>query len=331
MRLFGTQNQWWSVPLFAAVASSLLFASVAMGTGASLFIFALSPLPLLLAGFSLHSMAALAAGLLASALLGLGFGAPTLGLTYFIATGAPAWALCFAGRWFQMKQIQLGMRLDSPLIQGGGHVLFALALMASAVTAMGLFSLGSDVSDVFGELAQEVRPWVEEAQKAGAFAAFGDKLSLDELSLLISRFMPAGSAMMFVGLMATNVVAAGQILGAAKVRPAFWPNWHNLTLPRAALVLYAIAVLGNFMSLPPLSFLICSLLTASLGMAFMLQGMAVLHALTVGMSARHYLLAMLYFALTIFAGGLFLLILVAIADVLFDFRRLRPSTLNPLK
>jgi hypothetical protein len=78
------------IPLIGGAASALMFAAVSAGAPTALFLFYLSPLPLMVVALGWGSMSALMGATLAGLAIALYFGWPYF-VGFMIAIGVPAW------------------------------------------------------------------------------------------------------------------------------------------------------------------------------------------------------------------------------------------------
>jgi hypothetical protein len=95
----------------------------------------------------------------------------------------------------------------------------------------------------------------------------------------------------------------------------------------------AIAVAGTF--LPDLIGLASGVFTASLLLAYALLGFAVLHAITLGVNGRGFMLTGLYFSVGLFGWPVVLMSLVGLVETMLELRarvarRKPPSAPGPI-
>jgi hypothetical protein len=95
-----------------------------------------------------------------------------------------------------------------------------------------------------------------------------------------------------------------------------------MRFPSFAPAILGAAVAGSF--LPDLLGIAVSALAASMMMAHVLLGLAVIHATTVGLSGRGFILGSVYGAIVVFSWPirwpLLLIALIGVSDALFDLR-----------
>jgi len=141
---------------------------------------------------------------------------------------------------------------------------------------------------------------------------------------LMVMFVPAAAAASFTLFAVVNLWLAGRIVKISGRLQRPWPRLSDMRFPSFAPAVLGAAVAGSF--LPDLIGLALSALAASLMIAHVLLGLAVIHALTVGLSGRGFVLGFVYAAIVVFSGPirwpLLFIGLLGITDALFDLRAL---------
>jgi hypothetical protein len=287
--------------LGAGAASALLFASGVSGATPAGLLLLLAPLPILIAA---------ATG--AACLLVLG--ADVLAL-YLIAIGLPAWWLGYltllarpgatpnAPEWYPVGRLVLWAAAINAVIVGGVLLSFGhdLASLQSAFHAM----LDSRLDEVVGE----------ELDNPDDIARLVD---------LMVMFVPAAAAVSFTLSTIVNLWLAGRIVKISGRLPRPWPRLADMRFPSLAPAVLGAAVAGSF--LPDLIGIALSALAASLMIAHVLLGLAVIHAVTAGLSGRIFVLGTVYAGIVVFAWPvrwpLLFIGLVGMSDALFDLRAL---------
>ncbi len=128
-----------------------------------------------------------------------------------------------------------------------------------------------------------------------------------------------------------NLWLAGRIVRISGRLQRPWPHLSDLRFPSLAPALLGAAVAGSF--LPDLIGLSSSALAASLMIAHVLLGLAVIHAATLGLSGRGFVLGSVYAAIVDFSWPirwpLMLVAVLGISDALFDLRGLIARRRSP--
>jgi hypothetical protein len=313
------------IGLGAGTAAALLFASVASGSTAAMLLLLLAPLPILIAALGWSHWAGLVAAAVAAACLavvGVDF------LTVFLfGVGLPAWWLSYLallarpapppnGReWYPVGRLVLWAACINALIVGTTLLSFGtdLASLQSALRAV----LDSRLDDVAGEQLENP----------------DDAARLVDLMVM---FVPAAAAASFTLFTVFNLWLAGRIVKISGRLQRPWPPLADMRFPSFAPAVLGAAVAGSF--LPDLIGVSLSALAASLMIAHVLLGLAVVHALTIGLSGRGFILGCVYAAIVLFSWPirwpLLFIGLLGMTDALFDLRgliarRRRPPAAPP--
>jgi hypothetical protein len=155
--------------------------------------------------------------------------------------------------------------------------------------------------------------------------------SIAELARLLAVLAPPVSAAMGVGMAVLLVWGAAKITAASNRLPRPWPALPDTEMPRTTLAVLGIAAVlsvlfDGFAGLGARS------AAAALTMAYCLQGLAVIHVLTRGMSGRTGMLAGVYIIFIVLPGWPVLLYaLVGLADAVFGLRARKRAGGPPLR
>jgi hypothetical protein len=290
------------IPLIIGAGSGLvsaaLFASAATATALAGILFYLAPLPLCLAGLGWGAMAAMVAGLtgtiIATATLGPGAGA-----VFALAAGAPIALLSYLALLSRPITTSEGSGTSALEWYPPGRVLGWAAIMAGLLAAGMVLFFGYD-SDTY-------RGTIKQLFEHSALKDIDRDLSqetIDSLSAMIARALPAAFAIIWLSITLFNMWMAGLIVDASgrALRP--WPRLAALELPNGIFIAFVVALIASF--LPGLPGLMATGLAGALLFAYVLQGLAVLHVYSRGLPFRAVLLGAVYL-------GILLLGWVAIA------------------
>lgn len=285
----------------AGLVAAALFASAATATALAAILFYLAPLPICLAGLGWGTTAvavsaltgttvvAGALGLATGAIFALGVGGPMAVLCYLALLSRPTAAPQKAGtgglEWYPVGRLV-----------GWGAVM--AGLLAGAMVLM----LGYD-ADSYRESIKNVleHSALKELDQGGTLI---NDSTIGGLSSALARAMPAAFAIIWQSIALFNLWLAGVIVDASgrALRP--WPQLDAFELPNAFFLAFTGSLLAPF--LPGMAGLLAIGFAGALLFAYVLQGLAVLHAFTRGMPFRGVLLAVVYL-------GILLLGWVAIA------------------
>ncbi len=299
------------IGLAAGTAAALLFASVASGETAAMLLLLLAPLPILIVALGWSHWAGLiaaAAGAACLAVVGVDFLA-----AFLFGVGLPAWWLGYL------------TMLARPAPSPDGHewypvgrlVLWAACIYAGMVATL-LLSFGTNLASLQSALHAVLDSRLDEV--------VGEQLeNPDDAARLVDMmvvFVPAAAAASLMLSTVFNVWLAGRIAKISGRLRRPWPRLSDMRFPSAAPALLGAAVAGSF--LPDLVGIAASALAASLMMAHVLLGLAVIHATTTGLSGRGFILGSVDGAIVVFSWPvrwpLLLIGLIGVSDALFDLR-----------
>ncbi len=314
--------QFLPVGVAAGLATALLFASASAGgmTGRFLLFF-LAPLPSYLAGLGWGSMAA---GIAAatSALVATVFLGGRTGFVFFLSQGLPLVALCHLMLLNRPAQATATLPMGAaPAVEWYpiGRVLAAATLMAGALALVSILLLGADLDGLRTMMRQLVDDVLVKQLPGLGGGDLGEK-DKDALATLLLHALPAGSAVIWLGGFALNLWLGGKVtlLSGRLSRP--WPNIQLMRFPPG----FGIGLAGSLAlsMLPGLPGLLATGFAGAFLFAYMLMGLAIIHFMTRGLSARPFILWGIYLILIVFNTTAALVVaLVAILEPLLWYRR----------
>jgi hypothetical protein len=296
----------------AGLASALLAAGAAAGSALAVPLFYLSPLPVMIAGLAFSPLSALVALAVGAAGLGLGFGGTFL-LTYLVSLGGPAFALSYAAMLARPDPAGRDGLVWFPV---GGLVLLSAAVSTLAVIiARDYESYRKAVIAAFETLLSgQVLPGAEPTDPAAVGA-------------IVARLLPGMAAVMS---MVSQLVCLYLAARAARIsgrlrRP--WPTLSAVRLPPVTSLVLAVAIaLSMAGAMVGLS---ASAAAATLVCAYALAGFAVVHAVTIGHSARFLILAGLWLTTAVLGWPVIAMAMLGFVDAMFDFRSRMGSGQSP--
>jgi hypothetical protein len=301
------------IGLGAGTAAALLFASAMSGSAGATLLLLLAPLPILIVTLGWSHWAGLIAAATAAACLavvGLSFLA-----AFLFALGLPAWWLGYV------------TMLARPASEANGQEWYPvgrLVLWAAGINALvvgaALLSFGTDLASFQNALRTVL--------DSGLDDVIGQHLENPEdaarLVDMLVMFLPGAAAGTLTLCMVLNLWLAGRIVKISGRLQRPWPRLPDMRFSSLAPAVLGAAVAGSF--LPDLIGVSLSALAASLMMAHVLLGLAVIHALTIGLNGRVFILGLLYVAIVAFGWPirwpLLLVGLLGMTDALFDLRGL---------
>jgi hypothetical protein len=301
------------IGLGAGAASALLFASVISGVALSFLIANFAQLPIMIAAIGWTHLAGLSAAVIASAGLAFALGG-SIAFAYFIGIGLPAW-------WIGYLAL-LGRSNDGSSVEWYpvGRIVVWAGLIAAAVTLAGMMRYGLDATQMQAGLRRELElalRFLSGSAKDAPLQLPGvanPERLLDVLALIIPPMKAAAlAATSLVNLWLASLV----VRTSGRLRRP-WPALAAMTYPAFAPTVLAIA--AAMMFLPDLLGLIGSIFTASLIFIYALLGFAVVHAVTVGMSARGVVLTGLYLTVVLFGWPLVFMAALGLIETLASLR-----------
>lgn len=303
------------IAVAAGAASALLAAGVAAGSAAAVPLFYLAPLPVMIAGVAFAPSAAFAAVAVASLGLLATFSGP-FALAYLVGLGAPAFVLSYASLLARPDPAAREGLVWFPL---SGMLLLAAGL-ATAAVALALFNMAGSYEDYLAAIDSAFAAMIGAHEVPGLGpgsvpAPGGDTAAM---SRLVARMMPpvAGSITVIAYVGALYLAGRAALVSGRLARP--WPNLHLLRMPALAGAAFAVALAASM--LPSLLGLTAAAAAAALLIVYAMAGFALVHALTLGQSARPFLLGALWVSTLLLGWPLFGLAILGLADSFLDIR-----------
>ncbi len=313
------------IGLAAGVTAAFLFASVLSGSTAAMLLLLLAPLPILIVALGWSHWAGLIAAATAAACLAV-VGVDFLA-AFLLGVGLPAWWLGYLAMLARALPAPQAAAPQAPEWYPAGRLLLWAAGISALVVGMTLMSFGTDLSSLQAALRAMLDSRLEEA--------VGEQLENPEdaarLIDMMVRFVPGAVAATLTLATAFDLWLAGRIVQLSGRLHRPWPRLPDMRLPALAPAFLGAAVAGSF--LPGLIGVSASALAASLVIAHVLLGLAVIHAATVGLNGRGFILGSVYASVLIFGWPvrwpLLLIGLLGITDALVDVRGLLARRRGP--
>jgi len=303
------------IGLGAGAASALLFATVASGSWLSVFLFYVSPLPIMIAALGWSHLAGLIAAISAAVVLAAIFGWVFL-VAFLAGSGLPAWWLSYLAMLARpaLAGAQVGAPGQLEWYPPGRLILWAAAF-ASLVVIVGILSLGTDFEGFRASFREALERMVRVNPPPGAPA--GRDTSGSILDFLVIAIPPAAAVLATI----TNVLnlwLAGKIVRFSGRLTRPWPDLAAIDFPRPTGIIFLIAAALTFVG--GLVGYFATIASAALVVAYGMLGLAVLHAVTRGIKHRGLTIGATYVAILIFGWPVLGLCLLGIADQLFNLR-----------
>ena len=291
----------------AGLASALLFVVTVQGTALALALAYLAPLPIMIATLgwgvdaglvALCAACAVVAGAIepfSGMLFGLTVALPAWGLAAFATLHGSPWRLdSFADPPFASAPLRpsaapsAGPGVGTLVVVAAG---IGIAIGAGALVAMivvyGGYQKGVETVATF------LRPAIEEALGPSNLP---DGFSLDDILRLVVKFSPPAIACSTTLMFAVNLYAAARSAQLSQRLTRSWPDVPTSLVLPPALGAILIVALGTWLAAPEPTSQFAALFVGGLGVVYVLQGLAVLHALSRRVRGRPALIAALYVA-----------------------------------
>ena len=272
----------------AGLVAAALFASVAAGTALAGILFCLAPLPICLAGLGWGWRAAAVAalsGTMVASVLGVNLAA------FFAVTFAPIAVLCYLALLSRPAPAAASAATALEWYPIGRLVGWA-AIIAGALVGT-LIVIGYDPEAYRDSIKHMLEnPAFKDLDPDGTL--FTEE-NVTKLTDVFARALPVFLSIAWLSIALFNLWLAGVIIDASgrALRP--WPRLDALELPNAFFLAFTASLIGSFV--PGLPGLLASAFAGAFLFAYVLQGLAVLHAFSRGMPFRALLLATVYLAI----------------------------------
>ena len=306
----------------AGVATALLVASIISGATISIFLFYLAPLPIMIAALGWSHWAGLIAAIVAASALAAVL-TPLFFVTFLAGVGLPAWWLAYLSLLGRPTPGAPGQMEWYPV----GRVVIWAAILGAGVVIVSIPNFGMD-EDSFRAGLRKTFDLMLQAQTRGdrPFSLPGvSQADLEKILTFMVAIFPMVGAVLATFISLLNLWLAARIVNVSGQLKRPWPSLPDMRFPPFVPALFAVSIAGTF--LPGLAGTIASILAASLSLAYIVLGLAVLHAITRNVSARPLLLGASYAAIVALQGlPLLLVAMLGLADTIFAFRGQTPRT-----
>ena len=291
----------------AGLASALLFVVTVQGTALALALAYLAPLPIMIATLgwgvdaglvALCAACAVVAGAMeafSGMLFGLTVALPAWGLAAFATLHGSPWSLDS----FRRPPVASAPLRPSAAPSAGPGVGTLVVVAAGIGIAIGAGALVAMIV-VYGgyqkgveTVATFLRPAIEEALGPSNLP---DGFSLDDILRLVVKFSPPAIACSTTLMFAVNLYAAARSAQLSQRLTRSWPDVPSSLVLPPALGAILIVALGTWLAAPEPTSQFAALFVGGLGVVYVLQGLAVLHALSRRVRGRPALIAALYVA-----------------------------------
>ncbi len=302
--------------LGAGLASAVLFVVPAKGFALAIAVGVIAPLPLLIVALGLGELFAAAAAAAGAVLIGILIDPMAAGV-FLLSVAAPSLVLGFMGR--------------RPALGEPGLLLLTIAVCAilAAWVTVGFLALKySSLDAALEDMVTQLLPLAKSMIEATDILSNG--VDARDFTRWVVLAMTPAAAGWGVAALCLNLYLAGRVSSISGLLPRPWPDIPaTLRLPRMTFALMGVALAACL--IPGVARLLAATALAALLIAFAVQGLATLHAVTRGRPSRPAVLIgfyMLSFALfpwpIVLAAGL------GLTDVARPLRRGAAVSNHPL-
>ena len=300
-------------------AAVLFFAAVRGGAAGLLSMMFLTPLPIAIAGLGWNWLTALAATFVATGIVVAVVPALPPAILFLAAIGLPTTGFTYLA----------SLNRDVPGPDGriwtqwypAGRILAAIAIWAGALSAFALLTAGTDLDQIRTGIRETVDRFIDQSGQLPAdITTQMTEERRAQLTELLIRFLPAATASMWTLIAVFNMWLGGRVAAGSGrlVRP--WPDLSTIVLPRSFPLLFAGAALASFAS-GMVGFVASSFVWA-FTIAYLFQGLAILHQISRGSDLRFLLLFVVYLTMVLFVPLSWLVIaLIGIGEPILPLKR----------
>jgi len=319
------------IAMAAGCASALMFASIISGALASLLLFYLAPLPLMVAALGWGPLSATFGGIAAATGLGAIFSLPYC-IAFTIMVALPAW-------WLGHLSL-LGRPIDNGTLSGTGtasaapdlewypvgRILLWISGFSTLITMGALLTLGTDakaITDTLRQGLQQIIPIIgrRDADPTGETGQLIDALVTTA---------PVASVVVTMTTLTVNLWLSAKITATSGRLRRPWPNLKGTMLPPMTLAALCLAIAAC--GAGGLVAILAQIVTATLVTAYAFVGFAVFHTLTLTSKSRALWIGGAYTIVVVFIWPIVAMAALGLADTLFGIRqrylRSRPPPLS---
>jgi hypothetical protein len=271
-----------AIGIGAGLASALLFGVVIAGSPLAMILSLVAPLPIFIASLGWNHRSGLIAAVTGGAAMTLALN-PTAGIAFTLGWALPAWWLAYLallGRPDERGELEW-----YPL----GRLLLWIGATAALITVMGAVALGDGSYETY---QANLKHAFDSFVRVYPSDAGGAPPPTESLAFVLIAALPFFFAFNFVLILTLNLWLSAKVVKVSERLPRPWPVIASMTLPRSALLLTAAAAAISF--LPGYLGVAGLALSGALLGALALQGLAVVHDVSQGRSARPMILTGVY-------------------------------------
>ena len=274
----------------AGLAAALLYLAIITGSPMAVLLFYAAPLPVVIVTLGWGSFSGAIAALSGSLAIGIGLSLE-LALFFLALSAAPSAFLAHLCTLWRAgtNDAEETAREYYPV----GRIVIWAAVLGALAIILTIPLFGTDLEGYRDSLKENLRLLlsINEAAVSGLSSGF----DADDLIDFLSIALPVVGAVLWMLAELLNLYLGGKIVAASARLHRPWPVLADMEFPRSVTFVFLVALAISFID--GLIGFAASVLTATLGTAFALLGLAVLHAITLGNTARPFILGTVYLLL----------------------------------
>jgi hypothetical protein len=310
-----------AIALGSGLASALLFIVTVQHTAMALALACLTPLPIMIATFGWGiDVAAISMGV--SCALVAGAIEPLAGLRFALTFALPGWALASFANLLDLRFVRRPDDPEPPVRASVGALVVAAAAIGIAISGGELIWMMVNYGGyekAVAAFAEMLRPNLEDS--LGGSLRLPDDLPINEQLSLAIKYLPVTIATLATLILIVNLYAAARSAQTSMRLNRPWPDVPTSLVVPPALAGVALAALATWLVAPAPASLFAEVFVGAFGVVYVLQGLAVLHALSRRAQGRPVLIAALYLAC--FFAPQFVFPAIAIIGLIESFAALR--------
>jgi hypothetical protein len=186
----------------------------------------------------------------------------------------------------------------------------------TVVAVMARFGLDAD--SIQAGLKRTLETLFQVPSPPGDAAPVPGTIDAGEFVAWLTIWIPRIAAIPTIVASLLNLWLAARIVKASGRLKRPWPDLSAIAFPPSVPLALAVAIAGTFV--PGLVGIVCWVLTASLLTAYMLLGLAVIHATTRALSGRGFILAGTYLTVILFGWPALAVAIIGLVDAALDIR-----------
>lgn len=299
-------NNPYVVGLASGLAAALLFATITTGSAFAVILFYLASMPLFIAGLGWGWITAAVGGLVATVVLGLAINLTSASI-FSVSVAAPVIILCY--RFFLSRTNPDGTVDWYP----PGELLVWICGIASFIVTVGVIAMSAGAASPVEAFAPLMSAGIKEM--ADSITNADQRPSDEEIEMTaraLAQLLPPTAAAFWVITTVINMFIAGRVVRGSGLLQRPWPELKSVTIPQKMSLVFvaalALSFVGGYVGVAG------TIVTATLMLAFALQGLAIVHVITGNQQSRGIILFALYLAILVLGWPLLVMTILGLLE-----------------